>query len=483
MSGMFCGPARRIQFLRSLLLLLGVLLPLSALAAEPEAPSEEKRTSPSEPKAPPHSEIPPPPDFLRNKNPLPEIEWRDKKPDWYFTGIPLVGVDPDSGFNYGASIQWFQDGPKDSPFFYYASYRQKVAVNFLQTTGGTREYTFEYDHPYIADSPWSLWAFGGYLENRFENYFGVGEQTLDRLSFPGTPGQTYGKADDYFRALREDRNGKTWERYNFYDKRQPILMVNLTRDYLGGLLRPLVGFQVSHVSAIDYSGVELHGNINQESKLREDHRLGRIREFKGGWLNLLRLALMYDTRDYAPDPSSGVLGQAQFEGTTRFLGASSDFGHVTLSGQGYLPLLRSLTRLVLATNVIYSAHFGVTPFYAYPSMSLPTNERLEGLGGWGTIRGYHQNRFVGKAQMQATAEIRWTMGDFTFLKQNLKPMLATFVDTGRVFDKIAKFSTDQWKTTYGFGFRLAWNVATIISFDYSFGSEGNLFYMELGYPF
>jgi hypothetical protein len=48
---------------------------------------------------------------------------------------------------------------------------------------------------------------------------------------------------------------------------------------------------------------------------------------------------------------------------------------------------------------------------------------------------------------------------------------------------VGRFSVNDWKITGGLSVRLAWNLATIISFDYGFGSEGNLFYMELGHPF
>jgi hypothetical protein len=477
MSGEKHGPARRIR--SSHVILLGLLwllgpVPLS-VAAEPVVAAR--------PEEPPAPAIPAPPDFMRNKPRIPEFTLKDKKEGWYFTGIPLIGYDPDSEFNYGASIQWFDNGPKDSPFFYYAPYRKRVAVNVLLTTGGTQEYWVEYDQPYIADSPWRVRAFGGYLWDKYENYFGIGERTLGRLAFPGTPGTTYRQASDYFDALREDRDGKTWARYNYYDKRQILFSANLERDYLGGLLRPLVGLQVSHLEARDYSGVEVKGAVNQETLLREDYQNGRIRGFDGGWINLLRLGLTYDSRDYEPDPSSGVLGQILLEGTARWLGASSDYGHVTLGWQGYHRLFPDFTRLVVAANAAYSAHFGDVPFYAFPSMSVPTDERKEGLGGWQSLRGYHFDRFVGKVQMQGNLELRWTLTDFTVWNQNFRPMLVPFVDAGRIFDKVGRFSVNDWKITGGVSFRLIWNLATIISFDYGFGSEGSLFYMELGHPF
>jgi len=477
MFGVRRGAARRTRFcgviVLGLLFLMGLAPPSPAAGGTPTA-EQASRPTPA---------VPAPPDFMHDKPRIPDFTLKDKKEGWYFTGIPLIGVDPDSGFNYGASIQWFENGPKDSPFFYYAPYRKRAAVSVNLTTRGTQEYYAEYDQPYIADSPWRIRAFGGYLGNKFANYFGVGERTLGPLNFPGIAGNTYGQADDYFDTLKEDRDGKTWARYNFYDKRQLLFTADLERDALGGLLRPLVGLQISHVDVDDYTGVEVKGVANQETLLREDYRNGRIRGFDGGWLNLLRLGLTYDSRDYEPDPTSGVLGQILFEGTAHFLGASSDYGRVTAGWQGYQRLFPEMTRLVLAANAAYSVHFGDVPFYAFPSMSVPVNTQKEGLGGWSTLRGYHANRFVGKVKIQGNLELRWSLPDFTVWNQHFRPMIAPFVDTGRVFDKVGRFSANDWKGAGGVSVRLAWNLATIISLDYGFGSEGNLLYLWLGQPF
>ncbi len=42
---------------------------------------------------------------------------------------------------------------------------------------------------------------------------------------------------------------------------------------------------------------------------------------------------------------------------------------------------------------------------------------------------------------------------------------------------------DRWRVGYGAGFRLAWNLATLISFDFGLSREDQIFYMELGTQF
>lgn len=92
---------------------------------------------------------------------------------------------------------------------------------------------------------------------------------MGSLHFPGTPGTTYGQASNYFDALKENRGGRTWARYNFYDRRQLLFTVDLERDYLGGLLRPLVGLQISHVEARDYTGAEVKGAVRLKTQEKD----------------------------------------------------------------------------------------------------------------------------------------------------------------------------------------------------------------------
>ncbi len=39
---------------------------------------------------------------------------------------------------------------------------------------------------------------------------------------------------------------------------------------------------------------------------------------------------------------------------------------------------------------------------------------------------------------------------------------------------------EDWKVGFGLGLRLAWNLSTVISFDFGVSREDRVFYMELG---
>ena len=149
--------AGRIRSLAGMLIgLLGLLGAPSTVLADDLAPATSSQS-------PAPASILPPPDFARNKPLLPEFTLKDKREGTYFTGIPIIGSDPDNGVATGAQVQWYDNGAKDSPFFYYAPYRNRVAATADITTRGTQEYYLEYDQPYVADSPWRVRAFGVYM--------------------------------------------------------------------------------------------------------------------------------------------------------------------------------------------------------------------------------------------------------------------------------------------------------------------------------
>jgi hypothetical protein len=178
----------------------------------------------------------PPPDFLVSKTALPDLLLKDKRTNHYMTGFPIIGWDPETEFNYGAAVQWFDNGSSDSPFFRYTPYRRRIAVAAAGSTGGSSRALIGYDQPYIGDTPWRIRGAGYFDRNLFQNYFGSGESTLGPLTYPGSP-REFDNYDEYKEALEQNVGGQTWARYNDYDKRRIGGVFTVERDYLGGRLR------------------------------------------------------------------------------------------------------------------------------------------------------------------------------------------------------------------------------------------------------
>ncbi len=423
----------------------------------------------------------PPPDFLANKAPIPDLLLKDKKQDSYFTGFPAIGWDPETGFNYGAAVQWFNNGETNSPFFRYTPYRQRVAVAAVTSTGGSTRAAIGYDQPNIADLPWRIRTAGIFNENKYQNYFGFGSPTLGPLTYPGSS-EVYNNFDDYKNALNQNVNGMTWAHYNEYKLTQLGGVVTLERDSWGGWLRPQLGLQIFHVNTEDYTGQEVDGAVQQPTRLFLANQAGEINGYNGGWDNALKIGLTFDSRDFEPDPASGVMAQVSGRVSNHFLGSSFNYEQLSLSARGFHNLLDDSGRLVLAGRLTYLMQFGDIPFYSESTIPF-TDGDVTGLGGFDTLRGFVTDRFVGNAAMFANAELRWSFGETMLWGQHLRFMLVPFFDAGSVFDSVSDTTLDHWKPDGGIGFRLGWNLSTVISFDYARSGEGSLFYMELGHQF
>jgi hypothetical protein len=423
----------------------------------------------------------PRPEFLTRQTALPDVLLKDKRTNRYVTGFPIIGWDPETEFNYGVAVQWFDNGPADDPFFRYTPYRRRIAVAAAGSTGGSSRALIGYDQPYLGDTPWRIRGAGYFDRNKFANYFGIGESTLGPLTYPGST-QEFDNFDDYKKALEQNVGGQTWARYNDYDKVRIGGVVTVERDYWGGWLRPQVGFQFTHVDVDDYTGTDVDGAVMQPTRLFEDNQAGSIIGFDGGWDNVLKVGLTFDSRDFEPDPASGVMLQAVGRVSTEVLGSAFNYQQITLSGRAFHNLLKDPGRLVLAGRLNYVMQFGDVPFYSASIIPF-TDGDATGLGGHATLRGFVTDRFVGDAAAYGSGELRWSFAQKTLGRQHLRFMLVPFVDTGRVFDSVGDTTLKDWKFDGGIGLRLAWNLSTVVSFDYARSSEGSLFYMELGHQF
>ena len=429
----------------------------------------------------------PEPDFIAAKTYLPEWLLKNKREGRYVTGVPAIGFDTEAGFNGGVLLEIFDNGSREDPFFRVTPYRQNISIIATISTEGDQAYLFRLDQPYLLDSPYRLRFAGGYMRTDIANYFGVGNEAMDPLSFPGLPGVTFSRFDPYQDALDQEAGGFTYAKYNKYRLRQGIVFAALERDLLGGIVRPLIGLQASHVSIGDFTGslVDAAGNveaIQQPTKLSEDCAAGRIRGCTGGWDNFVKLGLTLDTRDFEPDPNSGLIAQLTAELATHAVGSSFTYQRLTSSVAGFVTPYPDIARLVLAGRVLYSMQFGEVPFFSLDTYAFNSRDRF-GLGGLETLRGFRRDRFIGEAGALLNVEARWSITEWEIWRQHLRPSLVPFLDTGRVFDDVGATTFRGWRVGYGAGLRLAWNLATVIRFDFGLSGEDQLFYLDIGHQF
>jgi outer membrane protein assembly factor BamA len=431
-----------------------------------------------------------PPEELGRKQRLHDEDLARKREGGYFTGLPLANYDHDIGFGFGARVYYFDDGKRSDPLFAYTPYEQRIFAQAFASTGGVQYHWLDYDAPHFFGSLFRVRASFEYQENTRQNYFGTGTRSMQPLSFPGSP-QTFAHASEYdtrLRALQPD--GSTYALYDKYSGRRPQLGFAAERHLLGGLVRALFGLGFSNTVIHQYTGTTTDadgatGTVQAPeapTRLTLDCAAGRIVGCAGGWDNVLRLGLSLDTRDFEPDPNSGVYAELSTEYGLRGLGSDYAYARVMGSVRGFYSPIPKLADLVLAGRGVYEVQTRGTPFFSMSNLPF-IEDNHAGLGGFRTLRGFRDSRFVGPVIALTNYEVRWTFLRFRALDQTFGLIAVPFLDIGRVFDNVATTSFKDWKRTQGGGFRIAWNEATIIMADYGFSDEDAGLYVNFNHIF
>lgn len=431
-----------------------------------------------------------PPDGLGRLQRLRDDDLVRKKEGGYFTGLPLANYDNDIGFGFGARVYYFDNGKHTEPLFAYAPYEQRVFAQAFASTGGVQYHWVDYDAPHFLRTLFRVRASFEYQENIAQNYFGTGTRSMAPLAFPGSM-DTFAHASEYdarVRAVQPD--GSTYAFYDKYFIRKPQLAFAAERHLFGGLVRALFGLGFSNTVLRQYTGrltdADGAGGTVQApeapTRLATDCAAGRVVGCSGGWDNVLRLGLSIDTRDYEPDPNSGVYAELSSEYGLRGLGSDYSYARVLGSVRLFYSPIPEIADLVLASRLLYEIQTKGTPFTSMNNLPF-IDDNHAGLGGFRTLRGYRDSRFVGPVIALTNWEVRWTFARFRALGQSFALIGVPFLDVGRVFDDVATTSFKSWKRTQGGGLRIAWNDSTIVMVDYGFSDEDAGLYVNFNHIF
>lgn len=359
------------------------------------------------------------------------------KTGWNFGGLPVVAFDSDLGFQYGALLNIFNYGDGSR----YPDFNHNLYVEWSRFTKGSGinriffdsktlipGIRFTTDLSYLTDGLYDFFGFNGY-ESVF-NPLWVNDEDDDYLS------RAFYKYDRKMFRFTVDLQGK-------------LPMKNF--GWAAG-----VGLYNYDVGSVDVAGLNegKDDNLLPDIPGLYDHYVswGLISadEADGGFATILKGGLVYDTRDFEPNPMKGVWTEAVFTYAPSFLGIGKDFQHVkfSLTHRQYFTLVPE--RLSFAYRLGYQGTIlGKTPFYLQQNLTtlILRGSTSEGLGGGKSLRGVIRNRVVGDGVAYGNAELRWKFVRFQFINQNFYLSLNTFVDGGQVISPI-KINTDNvdWLT-------------------------------------
>lgn len=455
------------------------------------------------------------PFFIDDSKRISEFELEDKKEGTFITGLPRFEFDPIRGFGLGGNLNLFINKTKDDPFFEYTPYRHRINVEFFIFQNGRIRYALNYDAPYIFDSEWRLRADIVLWEDPNAQYWGIGRSSLEPLRFRDKRTgitRTFSKLADYEEnlALAElGSNGIYYTDFHFnqFQQREQLYNVVGERVLLGGKLRLLFGYEALFTSFTSYYGLKAEEAYTLDGKKVEainNQTLVDLQRADGTWdkfnlsgftnsnnymfTSMIAGALIYDTRDFEPDPSEGIFLEYSHEYTAPWLGSQFDFNKLMVQGQFIHTLTRwnnNKARLTFAGLAAMGYIFGKNINFI-EMWDLSSQAEAGGilvLGGGRSLRGYREARFLAPTIALVNLEMRARLYDFKLLDQHFALGVTLFYDFGSVWDSPRDMNFKQWRGAPGIGGRIAWNQSTILRLDYGHGSEGGQFFFGFGHIF
>ncbi len=436
--------------------------------------------------------------FIKSKR-MSDDDLAKKREGTFFTGIPDFSSDPVTGFGFGLRTNTYWNGNRDNPLFPYTPYLAKLKANAAYYTSNARELVLSLDVPYYKGTRWRFKIDFKAQQNPANLYFGLTESTLGQLRLPSDENTTFSTYREFDGARKTLRPGGVGEADFVTDAlsnrfRETEYMLNLKADYaLGnGKWRIMGGYEIQHLSYTTFEGMEAEAidpitgqNTTAPrsiSLLRRDFEDGLISGVNGGWVSIIQTALIFDTRDFEPDPTKGYYFEIANEYSSKYIGSHFDFNKLYIQGRAYqkIPVGK---RTVLAGRFGAGNIFGNNaPFFEFQDQWSPEGS-INALGGRQSLRGYRANRFLARSMWFTNVELRVRLAETKLGKQRFAFGLAPFFDAGTVRDRWQDLNFKNIKTSYGGGLRIAWNQSTILSFDYGHSKEDRLFYFGIGQAF
>ncbi len=388
--------------------------------------------------------------------------------------LPSILYNSDLGFQYGALAQLFNYGKGE----HYPGYIWSVYAEVARTTkgGGINQFTFDAQNLLPHKIRWITDV--SYLTQQALNFYGFnGYQAIYNPDF------------------EEDNSPEYISRmfYRLERKLTRIATVGRGRLAMNNLFW-LAGFSYYDIRIHSVDIDRLNKGKDDEDKLPDvpglydkyiDWGIISSEEKNGGQIKLLKLGLVFDTRDNEPNPMSGMWSEALFAIVPEFLGNKGHaYTKLALVYRQYLTLVKD--KLSLAGRVAYQGTIsGHTPFYmqSYMIESYPKTTTIDGLGGKRTLRGVLLNRVVGDGILLGNIETRWKFHKTYYARQNFCFTLNAFFDAGRVVHNIdvdlsnvpetdvnkyfdTSIKEDSFHFSAGLGVHFAMNQNFVFGIDY-----------------
>ena len=482
---------QKMEFKKGIILFLGVLFSLDALSQN-DTNTVDKQTDTT------------------------AVEGKNKKDivkkGIRFGPLPVVALDADKGFQFGALLNLYDYGDGS----HYPHPRQQWYIEASAYTKGTQQYFLTYDTRHLIpkvrmslaatvmfDKAMDFYGYNGYQSDYQHDSVNYWSKELKKIK-KGKKEIDMPISPEYMTA--------------FY--RLERLAVTAKADFVGDIWNKKLFWQASYYFGwYRYRNIDLakinkgkdsvamfSGQTLYEKYL--DWGIIPEKEKNGGFTSALRLGLMYDTRDFEAAPSRGIWTEGHITLASNVLGTTHSYYRYMLTFRHYVSIVKE--HLVFAYRLNYQGSIGnYLPYYIMPVFSNIGKEYdRDGIGGYRTVRGIMRDRVQGLDVGFFNTEFRWKFVKFHLWKQNIYLGLNAFLDGGIVtrnydmsyrgdennlimkqeYEKhISTGKSDGLHLAAGGGFRIAINQNFIIAIDYAMpfkkqDGKGSL-YINTGFLF
>ncbi len=352
---------------------------------------------------------------------------------WTFQGIPIIFPSPSSGMNLGLKVQ-LQNIRRQDP--HQAEYEAQI----LASDKGRYKDSLKVDFPHAFGDRFRLFARIAYDRDIGFKYYGMSNDTH--------PDPVLNERDDdLYKTLRS----------------VPSFRASLMR-YLGS------NFRAGPIMGLKWSKIGYPAN----SLLAQQNPVG----IAGGRTHYVGLAIIHDTLDFEPYPSSGHVHELYLYLYNKIVGSEYDFSRTTYTYQRYFLLH---PELIFAHRTMLEFFTGRPPFFELTGVG-GSNSTL-GFGKDRYFRGYDSDRFVDLFRFVMGFELRWDPVHFGFAKQGLTLGFVPFLDMGRVWHRVFPLELDRFHVSGGLGARLIWNHRFVMRADFAVTQEGTDVILNLNHSF
>lgn len=308
----------------------------------------------------------------------------------------------------------------------------RVAFDAGASTAGSYMLTADAQLPAF----WDGWRAGLTLTLNRANrlgYYGQGNATTFDSDSTTGPGRSY-----FYRVSRTTGSAR----------------LTVQRRIIGPL-RVLVGGSLERTNFRDLPGTSVFQRDQVSGTIRPDEVPFNDR--------IARAGVVLDWRDLEVDPHRGVFAEA-------LVGSGRGYTRTTAMLRAYV---HPLERLVLAARLGGENITGTPPVAA--QLTLESSEGpVVALGGYRSLRGYYDGRFVGPGKLVGGLEARYGV---IWAPRLLEVKLFAYYDAGRVFEPGESFRVTRQglHSALGGGVGIALMRNTLIVAEAGKGTEGAVF--------